>query len=245
MLLVVKREVLLKGSLVLAICFIVLCPTLAQRVNKARCEISPNFGTKETAILKKACNLAAELLQSEEVRREVYERAKYARLTDSILSWANATVTRENRWYLLQRQLVTLSLPNGENDTEPAFPDIFIRYGNEPPQNGDISWLGRARIGTVAVYWDGKVEEWKQKGSFDITINDYFVARGQRYSDPNDWAGTIAHEMLHNLGHNHPHWSDPNYPKYQINVLDELIQNYGYGSKGSRRTLLSIHGCAE
>lgn len=221
--------------------YIYLCPAEVNAFNPARCEIDDRFGTRETAILKKACDLAVERLQHKSVRKAVYEEAEYSSLSDTVMRRANATDTSTSRWNLLYRQLLTLSLPNGENDTEPPFPDIFIEYESEGPRSGYRGWLGRAPLDRVTIYWDGK--EWKQKGSFYITINDYFVARGKRFSDPNEWAGTIAHEMLHNLGHNHPSINNSNWSKYQINVLDEIIQNFGYGYKGTNGRLFSSPEC--
>lgn len=218
-----------------------LYPQPASAYNPARCVVDSDFGSKETAILKKACNLAVVRLQNAEVRKRVYELAKYSRLSGSVMRRSNAADTPESRWNLLNRQLLTLSLPNGENDTEPPFPDIFIEYEHQAPRTEGEGWLGRAPLDRVVIYRDGN--EWKQKGSFRITINDYFVARGKRYSDPNEWAGTIAHEMLHNLGHHHPSSGDSDWNKYQINVLDAVVQNYGYGYKGSLPAESSTEDC--
>ena len=43
-----------------------------------------------------------------------------------------------------------------------------------------------------------------QEGDFDLEINTHFVNSGGRYNNAEEWASTIAHEMLHNLGHRHP-----------------------------------------
>lgn len=217
----------------------------AYAVNTANCEIDNRFGVTERRILTQACQLAVERMQSREVRDKVYQLSGFSYLSDSVISRSHATATRESRWNLLWRQLSTLSSPNGDSDTEPPFPNIYILYASDAPRSGQLGWLGRAYLDLVTVYWDSSEKEWKQKGSFVITINDYFVARGQRYSDPNDWAGTIAHEMLHNLGHRHPDSTDPDYNKYQINVLDVLVQNYGSDFKGMRWSQVSDHSCEQ
>lgn len=218
-------------------------PTSAYAVNPANCEIDNRFGTKERRILGQACQLAVERMQSREIREKVNQLSGFASLSGSVMSRSHAMATRQSRWNLLKRQLLTLSLPNGANDAGPSFPDIYILYGNEAPRGRGTGWLGMAHLDLVTVYWDSNQKEWKQKGKFALTINDHFVARGQRYSDPNDWAGTIAHEMLHNLGHQHPNSSDPDYSKFQINVLDALVQNDGIDFKGTRWSLVSNHSC--
>jgi len=96
---------------------------------------------------------------------------------------------------------------------------------------------------TVKIYWAGQGWRATSDSKFVITLNKYYVAGPGIWSDADYWAGTIAHEMMHNLGHRHPDISDPDYKKYQINVVDEVIQNDGYDYKGSRRTLLSLHSC--
>jgi len=229
------------GFIVLALA--ALFPTSIYAVNTADCEIDNRFGTAERMILAQACQLAVERMQSTEIRSKVSQLSGFASLSSSVMSRSHATDTSESRWNLLGRQLATLSLPNGPYDSEPAFPNIYILYGSEAPRGGGSGWLGRAYLDLVTVYWDSAQGEWKQKGKFVLTINDYFVARGQRYSDPNDWAGTIAHEMLHNLGHSHPDSSDPNYSKFQINVLDALVQNYGSEYKGTPWSLVADHSC--
>ena len=211
--------------------------------NSVNCEIDNRFGATERRILEEACQLAVKRMQSPALRDKVNQQSSFSYLSDSVMSRSHATDSRDSRWNLLRRQLLTLSLPNGPNDSGPSFPDVYVLYGNEQPTGSELGWLGRAYLDLVTIYWDSTDREWKQKGSFVLTINDYFVARGQRYSDPNDWAGTIAHEMLHNLGHMHPDSSNPDYSKYQINVLDALIQNNGYDFKGSRWSLVSNHNC--
>lgn len=229
----------LKTVAVLILWLTVLHPEPAHAINTAKCEVDGRFGRTETTILRRACDAAVERLQSEQVRRKVYEAAKYALISDSVMSRSNIRNTPTDRWNLLNQQLLVLSLPNGANDTEPPFPDIFIEYAHAPESSGR-GWLGRAQLNKVTVFWDGR--EWKQKGSFHIIINDYYVARGE-FSDPDDWAGTIAHEMLHNLGHTHPSSGDSDWDKYQINVLDEIVQSYGYEYKGAPRKRFSTHTC--
>jgi hypothetical protein len=65
----------------------------------------------------------------------------------------------------------------------------------------------------------------KSRGEFEIEINDWYLgnrAEGRHYVDPVYYAGVIAHEAWHNLGHGHPlRRSDANYYQHQI-VLHEM-----------------------
>jgi hypothetical protein len=237
-----RRRSCLKTVAVLILWLTIPHPEPAHAVNTAKCEVDSRFSRTETSILRRACDAAVKRLQSEQVRRKVYETARYALISDSVMSRSNIRNTPADRWNLLNQQLLILALPNGANDTEPPFPDIFIEYAHAPERDGR-GWLGRAQLDTVTVFWDDREREWKQKGSFHIIINDYYVARGEKLSDPDEWAGTIAHEMLHNLGHTHPASGDSDWDKYQINVLDEIVQSYGYEYKGAPRKRFSTPTC--
>ena len=68
--------------------------------------------------------------------------------------------------------------------------------------NRDSEEWGQGEIGTVTVVWNGP--NWPQpRGRFRVRLNRYHLATPGSGSNLNAWAGTIAHEMLHNLGHLH------------------------------------------
>jgi hypothetical protein len=209
--------------------------------NSYRRWIDPKFNQVERSLIEDALRIAVNRLQQKSIWERVQELYDYASVTRDSLTSSGLCNEADVKRNLLFHQLYYLSIPNGAHDDEPAFPDVYIYYGYEPRREGEKGWLGHAPYDTVRIYWDSEAKEWRQKGSFKITLNNHFVAAGGRYSEANDWAGTIAHEMLHNLGHRHPDSNDPNYSKYQINVLDEVVQNDGEGYKGSRPTLLSLH----
>lgn len=97
---------------------------------------------------------------------------------------------------------------------EGGFPRLRINAQYVPRAD----WVGRAPVGTVKTVFGaappqfgltGGASQWRPpvtEGSFEITLNkaylgerDYSLGRDEAY-----WAGVIAHEMLHNLGHTHP-----------------------------------------
>ncbi len=211
--------------------------------NSYRRSIDSRFNNVEQDLIERALQIAVKRLQQKRNWDRIQELYQYAWVTSNSLKSSGLCSEPDVRRNLLFHQLYWLSLPNGPNDTTSAFPDVYIRYAHEEPAEGDTGWVARARYDTVTIYWDG--DGWSSTGDskFVITLNNYYVAAHGVYSNAEYWAGTIAHEMLHNLGHRHPNSSDPNYEKYQINVVDEVIQNDGYVYKGSRRTLLSMHSC--
>lgn len=212
--------------------------------NSYRRWIDPRFNETEKDLIERSLRIAVIRMQKKSNWERVRELYGYASVTNDTLVAAGLCDEADVRRNLLFHQLYWLSLPNGKNDTAPPFPDIYIRMGYEKTRKGYSGWVARAPLNTVKIFWDWGLEEWRlsDDSKFDITLNNALLATGGIYSDPEYWAGTIAHEMAHNLGHRHPSPSDPNFSKYQINVLDEVIQNDGHSLKGSRPTLLSLHG---
>jgi hypothetical protein len=211
--------------------------------NSYRRSIDSRFNETERNLIERALRIAVSRIQKKSNWERVRELYGYAWVTRGTLDSTGLCDEVDVMRNLLFHQLYWLSMPNGENDTSQPFPDIYIRMGYEPSREGYSGWVARAPYNTVNLYWDWRFGEWRlsDDSKFDITLNNYHLATGGIYSDPEYWAGTIAHEMGHNLGHQHPSPSDPNYSKYQINILDEVIQNDGHSLKGSRPTLLSLH----
>lgn len=107
-----------------------------------------------------------------------------------------------------------------------GFPHIRIRAGYATAASvSGRPWAGLSHVGIVKTYWRRVpvrqlvsrypvryVTRYQYvpivQGSFDIAINRYLLGNRDRFAycghDVNVWAGIIAHEMLHNLGHTHP-----------------------------------------
>jgi hypothetical protein len=145
----------------------------------------------EETLLKKAMNIVAGRMQTKRVWQNVYDlRPSRYYITGDVMDNSNLRDTAENRRNLLWHQLYWLSQP-------PAFPNVHLRAFHEKSKV-----LGRARTDLVIIksVGCGKI---RQSGKFDVQINRYMLASGGVYDDPEEWASTIAHEMLHNLGHLH------------------------------------------
>ncbi|MBX9626075.1 MAG: hypothetical protein K2X82_19920 [Gemmataceae bacterium] len=190
----------------------------------------------DEALIRRAVPIALGRIQSKAVRQNVYDvGARYA-LSGRVLKNSNMTDNEKNRKNLLWHQLSILSQPNSPNDDKTgrrAFPDIYIRGVFEPKAN----WLGRAHLDKVVVKWDGT--EWVQEGDFDLQINTHFVNSGGRYNNAEEWASTIAHEMLHNLGHQHP--EDDGGGEWQIDALNMAVLCGGHYGHADHKHVCSFH----
>lgn len=212
----------LVGSLVV-VCILSLCPALYAK-NSATYYYS-GFTSEQQVLLRKAVNIAVMRLQDQNIWSNAYSQAKYALVTNEAYRGSRLLASNENSWNLLWRQLYYLSLPNDADDTTPAFPDIHINGRAVPPGMGQRGWLGQAPYNTVSITKTdaGTV---RQTGAFTITLNTHYFGSSEYYSDPNEWAATIAHEMLHNLGHRHDNRS-VDYDSLQIVALDRAVKFNG------------------
>ena len=118
------------------------------------------------------------------------------------------------RWRFLANQANGFSFPNVE---------LEYAYAEE-------DWLARAHVGIVKVLHrdpDESGEKYPVEGSFKMEINDYYVnntRKNAHYAHPAYWAGVIAHEALHNLGHQHPpSRSDSQYYLHQMIIVEHLV----------------------
>lgn len=106
-----------------------------------------------------------------------------------------------------------------------AFPHVELEYAYT-----DDDWLARAEVGIVKTRPRESGEfgsPFPIEGSFKIEVNDFFVNNSNEYShysNPAYWAGVIAHEALHNLGHRHPpSRSDSQYYLHQMIIVEHLV----------------------
>lgn len=127
-----------------------------------------------------------------------------------------------------------------------GFPPIRVRprYDSRRNSNGSY-WAGRAAVGIVNTYWNTS-SGWYvplTSGTFDITLNSYLVGNSRVLSsfgaNVNYWAGVIAHEMLHNLGHTHPNGV---YDQVFIREYENALIYNGRYSRGRSRSCPS-HVC--
>ncbi len=88
--------------------------------------------------------------------------------------------------------------------------------------------VARAHYNTVKVVYDST--GFRVTGDFSVFVNFHYLGSAGCFSDPLYWASTIAHEMLHNLGHDHDESpQDPYYQRRQMIVFENAFYlNGGY-----------------
>ncbi|WP_339749728.1 hypothetical protein [uncultured Rubinisphaera sp.] len=80
-------------------------------------------------------------------------------------------------------------------------------------------------------------------GDFKIHLNTYYLGAEGYLSSPSFWAGTIAHEMLHNLGHLHiKDRSNPNYSRCQLIAHERAVYYQGAYRRGLNRPHIKCGG---
>jgi hypothetical protein len=225
-----RREFFVKASGTVALVLTGVTPGRVYAGNRIAYDMH-GFDEDEETLLTRAMNLVAARFQDKRIWQAVYDSGARYYISDRVMGSSNLIDTSQNRRNLLWHQLYWLSQPNAADDTEPAFPRVVLRASYE---KSDV--MAMARLDKVVVKSNGGTV--RQSGSFDLSINRYHLGAGGRDSDPEEWAGTIAHEMLHNLGHDHSEAGDPDYEDWQIIVFDSaVIRNAGWGGYGPKKSV--------
>jgi hypothetical protein len=116
-------------------------------------------------------------------------------------------------------------------------PELSIWAQYEPNLNA-YGWANYNKV-NVKFSKEGFVTD----GDFVIALNTRFLGGGGFYSDPYIWAGTIAHEMLHNLGHGHlPNRNDPAYDRCQLIAHERAVYYGGRYKRGLNRPVILCGG---
>jgi hypothetical protein len=105
----------------------------------------------------------------------------------------------------------------------------------------DVNAVAWAHYNRVKVKYsrDGFTVE----GAFEITVNTFYLGGADPYSDPYYWAGTIAHEMLHNLGHMHDKSNrEAVYYDRQMIVFERAVYWGGRYRRGLRTPVIRCGG---
>lgn len=189
--------------------------------------IDEKFTAAEREFIKNALETAVDRIQEKDIWQEVSKTYGFAHpLADTISSsgFCNSIDIQRN---LLFHQLSYLSKTT-RKDSQEKFPKIYIYYDNIEPKEGELGWVGYAYYNKVKISWNEEKSDWEREGDFELYLNKFFLKQDGIYKNPDYWAGTIAHEMLHNLGHQHPDALDDTYNKFQINVLANVIRNFGF-----------------
>lgn len=158
-----------------------------------RCALAGTFNTTEATIINQAVSLVANRML--DGRMFLWTRARYRRWYATVPG-RNFRSTAEFEAWFVRIQLAALSAL--------GFPGMTIRSRYDPRG----SWVGEAHVNRVRTEYfvvNGRNRP-SVTGAFDITLNTGLLGNAQYHAgrNPAYWAGVITHEMLHNLGHEHP-----------------------------------------
>ncbi|NNF00124.1 MAG: hypothetical protein HKN25_13970 [Pyrinomonadaceae bacterium] len=184
--------------------------------------IDPGFSTAEQKFVKEALSKAVRRIQKKSIWREVNSSYRFAYPKNKTIANSGLCNNLSVKRNLLFHQLNFIS-----SESTGQFPKIYIYRRNIAPKKGSTGWLGYAYYDRVSVFWDYASRRWRRSGNFQLYLNQHFLRRNGIYKSSDFWAGTIAHEMLHNLGHQHPNAKDKRYRTFQINVMADAIRRYG------------------
>ena len=199
---------------------------VVQRKKNPVYQIDSRFTVEERAFVERTVKIAVDRIQEKSIWEDVSNAYSFAYPKSVAVTKAGFCNSKEIRQNLLFHQLHYLATAR-ENYSQDAFPKINIYYKNEPPKKGETGWVGYAFYNRVSVYWDFAAQNWKRRGDFQLYLNQHFLQQSGIYKNENYWAGTIVHEMMHNLGHQHPNAGSERYNQYQINLLANAVRNFG------------------
>ena len=185
-------------------------------------EIDSQFGPSKTALLTSALAIFYERF----LRVHSYgcpELCTKAAFQHDRIDKSHFPGAEDERDFIeIQRWRFMANIVNGI-----PFPHVELEYANS-----DENWLARAYVGTVKVLprvLDEFGQPYPVEGTFKIEINDHYLnnaREGVHYGNAAFWAGVIAHEALHNLGHRHPPLrSDNQYYDHQMIIVEQLVMH--------------------
>lgn len=151
------------------------------------------FNRDQLAILGQAVNILAQRMLDPRMLGYTIPRYRYYQVHAPSRRFATA---RDFEGWVHNIQMQALRVC--------GFPQLNL-YGRPDARGG---WTGRAPVGTVMAEYasvGSAPARFFTRGTFTVTLNTALLGANTSYGrDPAYWAGTICHEMLHNLGHDHP-----------------------------------------
>lgn len=148
-------------------------------------------------------------------------------------------ITNLNAWFtgkgyrdiLIEQLSVIRTLPFEKR------PAVNI-WGEYKPEVKAYGWANINKVKTKFSKTGSSVD-----GEFVLALNTFLVGGGGHLSDPVFWAGTIAHEMLHNLGHLHiVDRNDPQYDRCQLIAHERAVYYGGKYRRGMNRPAVLCGG---
>ena len=184
--------------------------------------IHDGFTAEETNVITNALQVVVNRLFTPRVRDCMYRiTGDYGyHLAAGIYTRSNLAEDNDYDGYkdILRFQLDCLE----QKSVRQTFPTIHIWPWHEQSQT-----IAKGTLDCVTI--TSKGTKFTTSGEFNVWLNRYHLAAPTSTgSDADFWAGTIVHEMLHNLGHSHDDYSD----SWQINVFEKCLAQDGNYSPG-------------
>ena len=188
-------------------------------------EIHDGFSTSEEIIIKNALQILVNRLFSDRIRQNMYEILGTGGYNIEGGVWECSKLNNDWKYSNKYEELLGWQiLQLGVKGRHKNFPKINIH----PYHKQEDVWA-RAPLSTVTLTSTNGGTHFTTKGEFEVKLNKWMLGASIKGGkDSEFWASVLAHEMLHNLGHDHNLY---NYNLWQINVFEKcLYWNGNYNS---------------
>ncbi|CAF1280347.1 unnamed protein product [Adineta ricciae] len=200
-----------------------LLPTRYSSFHQINYEIHSGFTLDEETFIQKALAIIDNRLLDEKILQNMYQICGTSGCLFAPGVWSRSKLAKNKEYSgihdLLRFQLMCLKLEIEEN----RFPVIHLY-----PTYEKSDTQAEGKLGCISCISHGS--KFSIEGAFHIKLNQHNLdTTNEQIGNSIYWAGTIVHEMLHNLGHKHQinDYTD----QWQINVFEKcFLYNGNYVS---------------
>lgn len=176
------------------------------------------FTEGQQGSIKNAMQVVMNRFFSKKVHLNTMAVAKQWMQSGDYFPKTNLPNTNQQKWDLLYAQKLALNTTGVPRLNFIAYNENSKYWAHVKAQDvgGVVTKFGKNAQGQTTVIVEGE---------FKIHINTFRLGGGGIQSDPDVWAGVIAHEMLHCLGHKHG--KDEYGDHLQINAMQQAVRTNG------------------
>ncbi|CAF1336170.1 unnamed protein product [Rotaria sordida] len=186
-------------------------------------KIHQGFTLNEEILIKNALEIITNRLFKPEILQNMYNICGTSGELLGARVWSRSQLANDKNYHgmydLLRFQLMCLKMKSEYGQ----FPTIHIY-----PMYEKNETQAEGTVGCISCISHGST--FSIEGNFQVKLNRYNLdASNKNIGNSVYWAGTIVHEMLHNLGHKHKNNDYSN--QWQINIFENcFIYNGNYSS---------------
>ncbi|CAF3600617.1 unnamed protein product [Rotaria sordida] len=178
-------------------------------------KIHQGFTLNEEILIKNALEIIANRLFKPEILQNMYNICGTSGELLGARVWSRSQLGNDKNYHgmydLLRFQLMCLKIKS-ENDQFPTIHIYPMYEKNETQAEGTVGCISCISHGST----------FSIEGNFQVKLNRYNLdALNKNVENLVYWAGTIIHEMLHNLGHKHKNNDYSN--QWQINIFENCF----------------------